>query len=222
MTRPKLGTQTNPAYLRVRKKRGGGMKRGMKQTLMLLALAGITAGYGTLAYHNAAMADEAAPPPPTPEPLATIVILADPTPAPERVPRPQTAVYDYGYGADAIEPVARGMYGLDTTQEKLAFAFVVVNRLFCRQTRGDGAYVFARDVAGIVKQAGEFDFCDPDAPITDENRGLAKLGLNVQTTFILTKQYTGYIFPSTLLYMGFANGEAVFYTELGGDAWKVG
>jgi len=197
------------------------MKHGLKQTLMLIALAGITVGYGTLAYHSAAMADEAAPPSPTPEPLSTIVILADPTPAPDKVPRPQPAVYDYGYGANAIEPVARGMYGLDTTKEKLAFAFVVVNRLFCQQTRGDGAYVFARDVAGIVKQAGEFGFYDPDAPLTDENLGLAKLGLNVQTTFILTKEYTGYIFPSTLLYMGFANGEAVFYTELGGDAWKV-
>ena len=72
-----------------------------------------------------------------------------------------------------------------------------------------------------MEQAGEFGFYDPDAPLTDENVALAELGLNAQMTYIMTKEYTGYIFPSTLLYMGFDNGEAVFYSEIGGEAWRV-
>ena len=96
------------------------------------------------------------------------------------------------------------MYGLlNTSKEKLAFAFLVINRLFCDTQRKDGNYLFKRDITGIVEQAGEFGFYDPDAPLTDENVALAELGLNVQMTYIMTKEYTGYIFPSTLLYMDF-------------------
>jgi len=185
---------------------------------MILAL--ITVGFGRTAYHTAAMADEA--PTPTPEPLATIVIRVEATPTPTRVPRPQTVIYDYQISNSAVETVARAMYGLDTAQEKLAFAFLVINRLFCYDQRGDGKYVFARDIAGIVEQAGEFEFFNPDAPLTDENLELAELGLNAQMTFIMTKAFTGYIFPSTLLYMGWENGEVVFYTERGGEPWKLG
>ena len=137
------------------------------------------------------------------------------------MPRPQAVIYDYHIGRSYIETVARGMYGLNTTKEKLAFAFLVINRLFCDAQRKDGNYLFARDITGIVEQAGEFDFYDPDAPLTDENLELAELGINAQMTFIMTKEYTGYIFPSTLLYMGFDNGEAVFYSEIGGEAWRV-
>jgi len=197
------------------------MKHGLKRTLALTALTVIAAGYGLLAYHSAAMADEAPLPTVTPEPLATIVMQIEPTPTPDRVPRPQPVIYDYRIGRSYIETVARGMYGLNTTKEKLAFAFLVINRLFCDEQRKDGNYLFARDITGIVEQAGEFGFYDPDAPLTDENLELAELGMNAQMTFIMTKEYTGYIFPSTLLYMGFDNGEAVFYSEIGGDAWRV-
>ena len=197
------------------------MKHGLKRALVLITLTVMTAGYGLLAYHTTAMADEAPLPTATPEPPATIVILAEPTPTPGRVPRPQAVVYDYSIGRSYIETVARGMYGLNTAKEKLVFAFIVINRIFCDTQRKDGNYLFARDITGIVEQAGEFGFYDPDAPLTDENVALAELGLNAQMTYIMTKEYTGYIFPSTLLYMGFDNGEAVFYYEIGGEAWMV-
>jgi len=197
------------------------MKHGLKRMLALAALTVIAAGYGLLAYSTAAMADEEPLPTITPEPPATIVIQAEPAPTPGRVPRPQAVVYDYSIGRSYIETVARGMYGLNTAKEKLAFAFLVINRLFCDTQRKDGNYLFARDITGIVEQAGEFGFYDPDAPLTDENIALAELGLNAQMTYIMTKEYTGYIFPSSLLYMGFDNGEAVFYSEIGGEAWRV-
>ena len=196
------------------------MKRALPHLIALIMLALITVGYGHVAFQTAAMADEA--PTPTPESLATIVIEAEPTPTPYRVARPQTVVYDYQIGRSYIETVARAMYGLDTAQEKLGFAFLVINRLFCYEQRADGAYVFARTITGIVEQAGEFEFYDSDAPLTDENLELAELGLNAQMTFIMTKQYTGYIFPSTLLYMGWENGEVVFYIEIDGEPWRMG
>lgn len=197
------------------------MRYGLKRILALTAFTFIAAGYGLMAYHTAAMAEEEPAPTVTPEPIATIILQAEPAPTPGRVPRPQAVVYDYHIGRSYIETVARGMYGLNTAKEKLAFAFLVINRLFCDTQRKDGNYLFARDITAIVEQAGEFGFYSPDAPLTDENVALAELGLNVQMTFLMTKEYTGYIFPSTLLYMGFDKGEAVFYSEIGGEAWRV-
>ena len=198
------------------------MKHGLQRTLALTALTAIAAGYGLLAYHTAAMAEEAPTPTVTSEPLATIVIQAEPAPTPVRVPRPQAVVYDYSIGRSYIETIARGMYGLNTSKEKLAFAFLVINRLFCDTQRKDGNDLFARDITGIVEQAGEFGFYDPDAPVTEENLELAELGLNIQLTSILTKQYTGYIFPPSLICMGWENGEVVYYAERGGEAWRYG
>lgn len=189
--------------------------------LLLLALL-ITIGYGRLAFHTAAMADEAPAPAATPEPLQTVVIEPVSTPEPERVPRPRPVICDYGIGKGHLETVARAMYGLDATREKLAFAFLVVNRLFCDDRRGDGQRLFPQDITKVVEQAGEFGFYDPDAPVTKENLELAELGLNIQMTACLTKQYTGYVFPPSLLYMGWENGEVVFYKEIGGEAWRYG
>jgi len=135
--------------------------------------------------------------------------------------RPQAVVYDYKMGRTHIEAVARGMYGLDTPAEKFGFAFLVVNRACCTEKRADGKYLFARTIAEIVAQPGEFDFYDPGAPLTDENLDYAEFAINVQLTSILTKEYTGYAFPSTLLYMGWENGEVVFYTERGGEPFYM-
>ncbi|MEA5047442.1 MAG: hypothetical protein VB034_02415 [Eubacteriales bacterium] len=199
------------------------MKNGGWRFLALLLLALlITVGYGRLAFHTAAMADEAPAPTVTPGQVETVVIEAVPTPEPEKVPRPQPVIYDYGIGQSHLETVARAMYGLDTAQEKLGFAFLVVNRLYCGQTRADGKRLFAQDITDVVAQAGEFGFYDPGAPVTDENLELAELGLNIQLTSVLTKQYTGYVFPPSLIYMGWENGEVVFYAEKGGEAWRYG
>jgi hypothetical protein len=188
----------------------------------LIVLTVITIGAGRSAYHAAARAGEEPTPTATPEPLQTIVISFEATPEPERMPRPKPVIHDYQIGKDHVESVARAMYSLDTAKEKLAFAFLVINRLYCDDLRADGKRLFAQDISGIVKQSGEFGFYNPDAPVTDENLELAELGLNIQMTAILTKQYTGYVFPTSLLYMGWENGEVVFYAERGGEAWRVG
>lgn len=203
--------------------RRNGMKLriGRSVVLMLFTLL-VTVGYGMLAFHTAAYADEPPAPTATPEPLQTIVIEAEPTPEPEQVPRPQPVIYDYGIGKAHLETVARAMYGLDTAQEKLGFAFLIVNRLYCDELRADGKRLFAQDITDVVQQPGEFDFYDPDASVTEENLELAELGLNIQMTSILTKQYTGYVFPPSLIYMGWENGEVAFYAERGGEAWRVG
>lgn len=199
-----------------------GMKRRIWRSVALMVFTLlITAGYGMLAFHTAAYADEPPAPTVTPEPLQTIVIDVDPTPEPERVSRPQPVIYDYQIGKGHVETVARAMYGLDTTKEKLTFAFLVVNRLFCAEMRGDGQRLFPQDITEVVEQAGEFEFYDPNAPVTKENLGLAELGLDIQMTAILTKEYTGYAFPSSLIYMGWENGEVAFYTERRGDAWRI-
>jgi hypothetical protein len=122
--------------------------------LALTALSLIATGYGLLAHHTAAMADEEPLPTTTPEPPAMIVIQAEPAPTPGRVPRPQAVVYDYSIGRSYIEMVARGMYGLNTTKEKLAFAFLVINRLFCDTQRKDGNYLFARDITASWSRRG--------------------------------------------------------------------
>lgn len=198
------------------------MIRGIGRSLALMGFTLLlTVGYGMLAFRTAAYADEPPAPTATPEPLQTIVIEAEPTPEPEQFPRPQPVIYDYGIGKAHLETVAKAMYGLDTAQEKLGFAFLVVNRLYCDELRADGKRLFAQDITGVVQQAGEFDFYDPDATVTEENLELAELGLNIQLTAILTKQYTGYVFPPSLLYMGWENGEVVFYTERGGETWKL-
>ena len=197
------------------------MKRWIWHIAALIMLTLITIGAGRGAYQAAALADEAPTPTATPEQVQTIVISMEPTPEPERVARPKPVIFDYQIGKSHIETVARAMYGLNTAKEKLSFAFLVINRLYSNELRANGKYLFARDISGIVKQPGEFDFYNPDAPITDENLELAELGLNAQMTAYFTKQYTGYIFPTTLLYMGWENGSVVFYTERGGEAWKI-
>lgn len=198
------------------------MKHWIWHITALIMLTLITIGAGRGAYQAAALADEAPTPSATPEQLQAIVISMEPTPEPERVARPQPVIYDYHIGKSHIETVARAMYGLDTAKEKLSFAFLVVNRTYCKKLRADGKHLFAQDISSVVKQAGEFGFYSVDAPITDENMELAELGLNVQMTAYFTKEFTGYIFPTTLLYMGWENGNIVFYTERGGEAWSIG
>jgi len=202
--------------------RRNGMKRRIGQPIALILFTLlVTVEYGMLAFHTAAYADEPPTPTTTPEPLQTIVIEVEPTPEQEHFPRPQPVIYDYGIGKAYLETVARAMYGLDTAQEKLGFAFLVVNRVYCDELRADGKRLFAQDITDVVQQLREFGFYDPDAPVTEENLELAELGLNIQLTTILTKQYMGYVFPPSLIYMGWENGEVVFYAERGREGWRI-
>lgn len=156
---------------------------------------------------------------PTPTPLQTVVITAAETPKPERMTRPQAVIYDYHVGVDSIEAVARGMWGLNTGAEKRGFAFLVVNRMMSQRVRADGKREFATGIKGIVEQPGEFFFYDPDAPASDANMEIAELYINAQLTYILTKQYTGFAFPSTMLFMSWDGKTMSFMAEPDGEPW---
>lgn len=196
------------------------MSRSCLKILAAMAanLALLAAGLGGIAYQSAALADE---PEPTPEPVQTITITIQPTPSPVPIPRPAATVYDYQLGEDAINAVARGMWGLDTQNEKAGFACLVINRAFCGKTREDGTALFGNGIVGVVEKENEFLFYNPDAPVTAQNYDYAEYCLNAQITYWFTKKYTGIVFPTTLLYMGWDNGEACFYTERGADPWRL-
>lgn len=199
------------------------MKRGFSTiaSIFLANLAVITVGIGGVAYHAAASSALAEENTPAAEPVAVVVFTNDESePAYTNGKRPIAVVYDYQIGVSFVESVARGMYGLDTPKEKIGFACLVVNRIFCNLLRADGKPIFPKNITQCVEQPGEFLFYRADAPVTDENYALAEYIINAQFTFIMTKQYTGYIFPSTMLYMGWVDGDVVYYMERGGDPWR--
>ena len=160
-------------------------------------------------------------PDPTPTPsISIIVINANDTPEPESIDRPQAVVYDYGIETSTIETVARALYGINDEQDKIGATCMFVNRAYCDTLRADGKRLFPASISGVVKQPGEVGFYNPNAPVTSANYALAEYAINAQITYIMTKQYTGIVFPSNLIYMGFDDGGAVFYTERGGDPWR--
>lgn len=182
----------------------------------VIILAFLASGLGNAAYNAAALADEQ-----TPEPIATITITAPPEATPEPVAKPRAVVIDYHVGIEQIEAAARGCYGLDTDDEKRGFVCMIVNRAMSGQLRADGKPLFGVDIRSCVEKPGEILFFDPDAPVTDHNYELAEYCINAQLTYLLTKQYTGIIFPSNLLYCGWKDGELCFYTEIGAEPWRM-
>lgn len=194
------------------------MKRSVKMMITLTLLILLTVELGQAAFTSAARA-EMPDPTPTPDPLQVIDIRAVPTPSAKPQKRPQAVINDYHMGSQHIEAVARGMWGLNTTAEKRGFAFLVVNRTYCSQLRADGKREWADSIKGNVEKPGEFFFYDPEAPVSKENYELAELFINAQTTYILTQQYTGYPFPSTMLFMSWDGDKMSFMTERGGEPW---
>ncbi len=190
-----------------------------KRIIPLLLLILLTVELAHAAFTSAARAEM---PDQTPQPDTVVNIGVEPTQSPAPQPRPTAVIYDYHTGTDQIEAVARGMWGLNTTDEKRGFAFLVVNRTYCQQLRADGKREWADSIKGNVEQPGEFFFYDPDAPVSKENYELAELYINAQTTFILTKAYTGYPFPATMLFMAWDGERMSFMTERGGEPWYYG
>ena len=193
----------------------------MKRILMLILLTILAAEIMHISFTSA---PAAAMPiiTPTPTPLQTAVIAAVDTPKPERMQRPQAVIYDYHVGTGNIEAVARGMWGLNTGAEKRGFAFLIVNRMMSHRMRADGKPEFAAGIKEIVEQPGEFFFYNPDAPASDANMELAELYINAQLTYILTKQYTGFAFPSTMLFMSWDGNALSFMMEPDGEPWYYG
>lgn len=185
-------------------------------TVLILAI--LASGLGGIAYDSAALADE---PEPTPEPIATITITAPPASEIPKAEKPKAVVIDYKVGSDHIEAAARGCYGLNTDDEKRGFVCMLVNRALCGQLRADGKPLFGVGIKGCMEKPGEFLFYDPDAPVTEHNYELAEYCINAQLTFLITKQYTGILFPSNLLYCAWVNGELCFYNEIGAEPWRM-
>lgn len=192
-------------------------KRLISLAVMLL----LTFKLAHVAFASAARA-EVPEPTPTPEAVQVVDIALEPKPSAEPQKRPQPVINNYHIGSDHIEAVARGMWGLNTDEEKRGFTFLIVNRTYCPQLRADGAREWPTSIKGNVEMPGEFFFYDPDAPVSEENYKLAELYINAQITFILTKAYTGYPFPSTMLFMAWDGETLCFMTERGGEPWYYG
>lgn len=194
-------------------------RTGLTLIIAILALCGLAVFVGRHAYAIAVQPD----PPPTPTPVTTVALIivdAIETPPPTAISRPDAIIYDYGIEASTIETVARALYGINDEQDKIGATCMFVNRAYCDILRADGKRLFPASISGVVKQPGEIDFYNPDAPVTPANYSLAEYTINAQITYILTKQYTGIVFPTNLLYMGFDDDGAVFYTVLGGEPWR--
>lgn len=164
----------------------------------------------------------AAEPDPTPEPVATVMIKQSRTKTTDPITKPKAVIYDYHVGVDQINAVARGMWGLNTDSEKRGYAFLVVNRTLSNATDADGNRLFDGTIGGNAARTDEFFFYDADAPVSDRNYELAKLYINAQLTFLITKAYTGYPFPSTMLYMQWDGETLSFTTDLGEEPWYYG
>lgn len=164
---------------------------------------------------TAALAEEA----PTQTPEAEVIQMnAEETPEPDKMPRPIPTICCYDWTVAEVEAMARGFYGLDTSDEKFGFCGVVVNRFFSKALRLDGKLLFGDGTfIGVIEQQDEFRFYDKEAPATKENMELAEYFMNVHTTARLTNAYTGYAFPGTALYFGWYDGVPVVYTELHGE-----
>jgi hypothetical protein len=192
-----------------------------KRLISLAVLLLLTFKLAHVAYASAARA-EMPEPTPTPEPQAVVNLSVEPTDSPKPMQRPQPTIHDYHVGRDHIEAIARGMWGLNTDEEKRGFTFLIVNRTYCPQLRADGAREWPDSIKGNVEMPGEFFFYDSDAPVSEANYKLAELYINAQITFILTKEYTGYPFPSTMLFMAWDGESLYFMTERGGEPWYYG
>lgn len=193
----------------------------MKRIIALALLSLLLVELGHLTFRSPAAAAALEP---LPTPVQTVIITIEATPAHSQahMQRPQAVIYDYRVGRDHIEAVARGMWGLNTSTEKRGFAFVIANRTMCQRLRADGKREFANSIKGNVEQPGEFFFYNADAPVTEENYELAELYINAQLTYLMTKKYTGYAFPSTMLFMNWDGESLSFAAEVDGEPWYYG
>ena len=162
---------------------------------------------------------------PNTEPAQVVTIRYTPAATVQPVQRPIPTIHDYEIGSDTLEKYARAFWGLNTSDEKFAFAGVAVHRALCTEKDADGSLRFEsaneNRFMGVITSS-EFAFYRDDAPASKANIELAKLYINIHLTMIITKQYTGYYFPSWALYMGWTeNGSCAVYDEIGGNEFIV-
>ena len=145
--------------------------------------------------------------------------------ATKKAPRPVPTIHEYNISQTTIEKYARAFWGLNTASEKFAFAGIAVHRAMCAEKTASGAYRFPSAsydrFAGVVTSS-EFEFYREDAPASKANIELARLYINVHLTMTLTKDYTGYVFPSWALYMGWTSDRTcAVYDNIGGNEFLV-
>lgn len=158
-------------------------------------------------------------------PAQVVTIRYTPAEEIQPVQRPIPTIHDYEIGADTLEKYARAFWGLNTNDEKFAFAGIAVHRALCTEKDADGSLRFESATGnrfmGVIT-ASEFAFYRDDAPASKENLALAELYINVHLTMVMTKQYTGFAFPSWALYMGWTSDHTcAVYDEIGGNEFLV-
>jgi hypothetical protein len=194
-------------------------KKAFALTLVLaIAAFELVCAAGSLAESSA----DAEPPPEaivTPE-VERVVIESDHAQDAEivNVTRPEVTINQYQWPDETLRTMAKFLYSFDTFRDKFLASGVVVNRVFCGMTKDDGTpYWGDGTVEGTITKRGEFEFYNPKAKVTEENLEWAEFMLDVHATRNLTKKYTGYIFPSNVIYLGWtADGQLAAYVKLGG------
>ena len=161
----------------------------------------------------------------TPE-VEMVVIDGDPATDAEigSVERPVPTINQYQWTEETLRTMAKFLYSFDTGKEKFLASGVVVNRWLCGKTKADGTpYFGSGTIESVIKQPGEFECYDEKSRVTDYNMEYAEFCLNVHTTRNLTKLYTGYAFPNTVLYLGWEpDGRLAAYVNLGGEPFFFG
>ena len=167
-------------------------------------------------------ADTEPPPAPTVTPEVEIVVIeSDPAQDAEigGVERPKVTINEYQWSEETLRTMAKFLYSFDTFRDKFLASGVVVNRWLSGMTKDDGTPLWGKGTPeSVITQRGEFAFYNPKARVTEENLEWAEFMLNVHATRNLTKKYTGYVFPSNVIYLGWLpDGQLAAYVNLGGN-----
>lgn len=136
---------------------------------------------------------------------------------------PIATVNSYDWSAETLKVFARGMYGLNSWDEKFGYVLTAVNRYLSGKLKEDGTPMFGDGtLEGIASQQREYNFYDKHAPITGENLDLADFMLNACFTYRLDGTYTGFPFPIGALYFGWTEDKRpAVYSEVRGTPFVL-
>ena len=123
---------------------------------------------------------------------------------PTQLPKPTQTFCAYDWETDMLQVFAKGMYGLDSWNEKYGYVITVVNRYLSGAKNEHGKPLYGSStLQGIASNKSEYYFYNEDSKVTDENMKLAEFMLNAAFTERFTCYFTGYAFPSSAVLFGF-------------------
>ena len=161
---------------------------------------------------------------PTPTPMPEVVQLdAEPTPEFTAMPKPIATICCYDWDEITLNTIARGMYGLETWNEKYGYVLTSVNRYLSGDKDIDGKPLYGSgSLIGIASNQSEFFFYDEHANITKENLELANFMLNAAFTERFTCYFTGFPFPTNAVFFGWNNDDKpIVRCEKGGEPFLL-